>query len=100
VVLAAGATRIVVTSNAPAAIGPRFFTDVDLRPRDHDVCVVKSWLAFRMEFFWQNRMSLWARTRGITDIDAMRTLTYDGPVWPFHEVADWRPRDRARRGAL
>lgn len=97
VVLRCGQASVVVASDAPVAIGPAFYTDVGLSPWRHDVCVVKSWMGFRLEYLWINRLSLWARTRGVTDLDAMREVTYDVPVHPFADLADWREADRLRR---
>jgi hypothetical protein len=34
----------------------------------------------------------------VTDFDAARELSFDGPVHPFDPVLDWREADRRRRG--
>ncbi|MEQ1566490.1 MAG: M81 family metallopeptidase [Myxococcota bacterium] len=93
----AGRTEVVVTADAPVAIGPRFYREVDLSPWAADVCVVKSWVAFRFHYLPYNRLSLWAKTRGVTDLHAMEGIVYDGPMWPFTRLADWRGADRRRR---
>jgi microcystin degradation protein MlrC len=98
VVLRCGEVRIVVTAEAPIAIGPRFFRDVGLSPWRADACVMKSWVGFRLHMLPYNRLSLWARTRGVTDLDAMRDIAYDVPVHPFARLDGWRDADRRRRG--
>ncbi|MEN0065900.1 MAG: M81 family metallopeptidase [Myxococcota bacterium] len=97
VVLDVGRVAIVLTADTPIALGPRFFQDVGLRPFRQDLCVVKSWMAFMFYFFLQNRRSLWVRTRGVTDLEALRTLSFDVPMHPMDEVEDWRPADQVRR---
>jgi hypothetical protein len=37
------------------------------------------------------------KTKGITDFDAVHPLSFDGPIWPRDDVADWRERDAKRR---
>jgi microcystin degradation protein MlrC len=98
VVLELGKLKLVVTEDAPIAVGPGFWWEVGLSPWRADVCVVKSWVAFRFYFVVHNRLSLWARTRGVTDVDAMRDIRYDTPVHPFASLEDWRATDRRRRG--
>ena len=95
--LQCGDLTLVVTADAPIAIGPRFYSDIGLSPWRADVCVVKSWVAFRFYYLTQNRLSVWAQTRGVTDLDAMREIPYDVPVHPFAKVEDWRDADRRRR---
>jgi microcystin degradation protein MlrC len=97
VVLRCDQVDLVVTENAPVCLSPRFYREVGLSPWKADVCVVKSWVAFRFHWLPQNRLSLWGRTRGVTDLDAMRAISYDVPVHPFAEIADWRDADRRRR---
>lgn len=98
VVVRSGPVHVVLTADTPIALGPKFFRHVGLRPRDQDVCVVKSWVAFQFYFALHNRQSHWVRTRGVTDLEALRTLSFDVPVHPLVEVDDWRPADRIRRG--
>lgn len=45
-----------------------------------------------------NRKVICVRTSGVTDLDAARELTIDGPVHPFDPVAAWQPTDQPRRG--
>jgi len=98
VVLDAGHLKLVVTEGPPLAMRPSFYRDLGLRPWKADICVVKSLFPFRLYFALLNRKTIYARTRGNTDLDAWRRLTFDGPVHPKEFVADWRGADRRRRG--
>lgn len=90
----------LVMTEAPALVmQPRFYTELGLSPWSADVVVVKSLFPFRLYFALQNRKTIYARTRGITDFDAgLREVDFACPVWPKDPVADWRPTDRRRRG--
>ncbi|MBW1879768.1 MAG: M81 family metallopeptidase [Deltaproteobacteria bacterium] len=99
VVVDADHLKLVVTEGPPLAMRPSFYKDLGLRPWKADICVVKSLFPFRLYFALLNRKTIYARTRGNTDLDAYRRLTFDGPVHPKDVVADWREADRRRRGA-
>lgn len=98
VTLDCGHLKLVVTEAPPLAMRPSFYTEVGLDPWRADICVVKSLFPFRLFFLLHNRRTIYARTGGITDFDAWRQLTFDGPVHPKDVVEDWRPADRRRRG--
>lgn len=97
VVLDLDHVKLVVTSGPPLAMKPSFYRDLGLRPWAADVCVVKSLFPFRLYFLLQNRLTIYARTRGQTDFDVAHRLLLDGPVHPRDEVECWRPADRRRR---
>ncbi len=92
-----GHVKLVVHSEAPLAMKPSFYGDVGLQPWRADICVVKSLFPFRMYFALHNRKTIYARTRGATDFDAVRRCEFDLPTHPKDEVAHWRPTDRIRR---
>ncbi len=98
VVLDLGPVTLVVTEHAPMTVSPAFYREVGLSPLDADICVVKSLFLFRLYFLPYNRLTLFARTCGMTDFDVYERLTYDRPVHPKDAVTDWRPGDAARRG--
>ena len=89
--------QLVVTEQAPLAMKPAFYADVGLSPWRADVVVVKSMFPFRLYFLAHNRKTIYARTRGLTDLDAALRQTYNDPVHPQSPVEDWRPADRRRR---
>jgi microcystin degradation protein MlrC len=91
--------RIVVTEGPAMVMKPDFYSDVGLDPWKADVVMVKNFFPFLLFFLPMNRKTIFVRTRGVTDFDAAFGLTFDGPVHPRDPVADWRERDRARRGA-
>ncbi|MEO0604357.1 MAG: MlrC C-terminal domain-containing protein, partial [Myxococcota bacterium] len=97
VVVRSGGVSIVLTADTPIAIGPDFYRDVGLRPTSQDAIVVKSLMAFRFYLALQNRRSLFVQTRGVTDLGALRSLSFDVPVHPLVDLDDWRPADRQRR---
>jgi microcystin degradation protein MlrC len=99
IVLAVHEARVVVTEGPALAIRPSFYRDVGLDPWRADVIVVKNFFPFLLYFAPMNRKTIFVRTSGVTDFDAARELTFDGPVHPFDAVADWREADRRRRGA-
>ena len=98
VVLDCGHLKLVVTEQAPLAIKPEFYTSVGLSTWKADVVVVKSFFHYRWYFLAQNRLSLYVKTQGLTDFDALRDrVDFNDPVWPFQPVDDWRPADARRR---
>lgn len=97
VVLDLDHVQLVVTESPPLAMHPAFFRQVGLRPMSADIVVVKSLFPFRLNFLLQNRKTIYAKTRGMTDLDAWRHLDRDGPVFPREPVDDWRDADRRRR---
>jgi len=96
-VLDLGHVQLVVTEAPPLAMKPSFYSDVGLPPMKADICVVKSLFPFRLFFLPQNRKTIYARTFGMTDLDAWRRLPADEPFHPRDEMEDWRPTDRRRR---
>jgi microcystin degradation protein MlrC len=90
---------LVLTEDAPLNHRPDFFTDVGLDLWKADVIVVKSLFPFRLYYLPWNRMSLYVRTQGITDLDYFHRQVFDGPLHPREPLLDWRARDAARRGA-
>lgn len=98
VVVESGRLSVVVTEHAPLATRPAFFREVGLEPWAADVVVVKSLFPFRWYFLAENRLSLYARTRGVTDLDWAHRIQRNDPVHPRDAVSDWQPTDRRRRG--
>lgn len=82
--------KLVVTEAAPLAMKPAFYREWGLRIRDADICVVKSLFPFRLYFLAYNRLTIYAKTRGVTDFDVWRYIQYDRPVHPKDVVAGWR----------
>lgn len=97
VVLAIDHLRLVITEGPAMVMRPSFYTEVGLSPWKADIVVVKNFFPFLMFFFAYSRKTIFVRTHGTTDFDAAFILKFDGPMHPRDPVADWRPRDRARR---
>lgn len=100
VALDLGHVKLVVTDGAAFNMKPSFFSDLGLNPWRADYVVVKSLFHFRVFYLALNRRSFLVRTQGITDLDVVGKIRFNDPVHPFHEVQDWRPVDRKRRGVL
>jgi microcystin degradation protein MlrC len=98
VVLAVRHLRIVVTEGPALVMRPAFYTDLGLSLWKADIVVVKNFFPFLLFFLPYSRKTLFARTRGRSDLDAAFALAFDGPMHPRDAVDDWRARDRARRG--
>jgi microcystin degradation protein MlrC len=98
VVLAAGDVRLVLVEGPAIAIRPSFYRDLGLDPWRADIVVVKNFFPFLLFFAPMNRKTVFVRTSGVTDFDAARELTFDGPVHPFAPVDGWRETDARRRG--
>ncbi len=90
--------KLVVTEGPAMTMRPRFYRNVGLKPMKADICVVKSFFPFRLFFLAENRLTLYVKTRGITDMDLVTKLTFNDPVHPKDDVPDWRVIDRRRRG--
>lgn len=99
VVLTIDDLELVVTSAPPLAMKPSFYRDVGLHPSRADIVVVKSLFPFRLYFLLQNRKTIYAKTRGATDFDALWRTEFAVPTSPKEAVVHWRPTDRARRAA-
>jgi microcystin degradation protein MlrC len=97
VALDCGHLQLVITEGPPLAMKPAFYRDMGLPPWRADLVVVKSLFPFRLYFALHNRLTLYARTAGATDLDAPRRLRFAGPVHPLQELPDWRAEDRRRR---
>lgn len=97
-VLEVGRTSIVLTEEPPLTHKPDFFTDLGLDLWKADLVVVKSLFPHRLYYLKWNRMSLYVRTQGITDLDYFHRVSLDGPLHPLQPLGDWRGRDAARRG--
>jgi microcystin degradation protein MlrC len=97
VVLAVEHLRIVITEGPSMVMRPTFYTGVGLSPWKADIVMVKNFFPFLMFFLAYSRKTIFVRTQGTTDFDAAFQLPFDGPMHPRDPVADWRPRDRARR---
>ncbi|MEZ4302011.1 MAG: M81 family metallopeptidase [Polyangiaceae bacterium] len=97
VVIASGGVRLVLVEGPAIVMRPSFYEQVGLDPWDADVIVVKNFFPFLLFFAKVNRKTLLVRSSGVTDFDAARELTFDGPVHPFDPVSDWRAADHRRR---
>lgn len=97
VVLEVGRSRLILTETAPFTHKPDFFTSMGLDLWKADAVLVKSLFPFRLYYLPWNRMSLYVRTQGITDLDFFHRQTFDGPLHPLQRLDDWRARDRERR---
>lgn len=90
VALDLGPVKLVLTEGAPLVMKPGFYSELGLDPWKADISVVKSYFPFRLFFAAQNRLSLYVKTRGITDLDlAPRPAP----------LSDWRGEDARRRAA-
>ena len=99
VVLAVGTVKIIVVEGPAVALRPSFFSNAGLSPWQADVIVVKNFFPFRMFFLPLARLTIYVRTRGVTDFDAAFGLAFAGKMHPRDDVADWREADQRRRAA-
>jgi len=99
VALDLGHVQLVLTEAAPLVMKPGFYRQVGLEPMCADVTVVKSFFPFRLFFLAENRLALYVKTRGVTDLDRVQRLQMNGPVHPMARLTDWRAEDRRRRMA-
>lgn len=97
VALDLGRVKLVLSEAPPLVMKPTFYRDLGLEPWRADVCVVKSFFPFRLFFAAENRLSLYVKTRGVTDFDRALALPRAGPVHPLAPLVDWHPEDRRRR---
>ncbi len=92
-----GNLHLAVTQGAPLVMKPGFYRALGLEPMRADVCVVKSFFPFRLYFALENRKTIYARTRGVTDFEVIHDLDLTDRVFPVSEVKDWREVDARRR---
>ncbi|TNF30523.1 MAG: M81 family peptidase [Deltaproteobacteria bacterium] len=97
VLLDLGHVQLAVTEGAPLVMKPAFYRALGLNPWKADICVVKSLFPFRLYFLAENRLTIYAKTEGVTDFDLVRRFEMAHPVFPMAELDDWRPVDRIRR---
>lgn len=100
VVLAVDHLRLVITEGPALVMRPAFYRDLGLSIWRADIVVVKNFFPFLMYFLPYSRKTIFARTRGRSDIDAAFELAFDGPIHPRDPVDDWRERDLMRRGVV
>lgn len=89
--------HLAITEGPPLVMKPSFYRALGLEPVRADVCVVKSFFPFRIYFGLENRKTIYARTRGVTDFSAIEDLALTDKVHPMADVEDWRPVDQRRR---
>jgi microcystin degradation protein MlrC len=92
-----GHVQLAVTEGPPLVMKPGFYRSLGLEPMRADICVVKSFFPFRIYFALENRMTIYARTRGVTDFEVIHDLELTDRVFPMARLGDWREVDRRRR---
>jgi len=97
VALDLGHVQLAITEGPPMVMKPAFYRSLGLEPFRADICVVKSFFPFRIYFALENRKTIYARTRGVTDFEVIEDLKLTDRVFPLSSVTDWRDVDRARR---
>lgn len=97
-VLDLGHVQLAITEGPALVMKPAFYRDLGLDPWKADVMVVKSFFPWLMYFLPYNRLPIFVRTAGTTDLDAAFELPFADPLHPRDPVAEWRPIDRQRRG--
>lgn len=97
VLLDLGHLQLALTEGPPLVMRPIFYRSLGLEPLLADICVVKSFFPFRLFFLAENRLTLYVKTRGVTDFDWIDQLELHDPVHPKEDVRDWRPGHAARR---
>ena len=88
---------VCITEKSPAVMKPAFYQNLGLSVLKADIVVVKNFFPWRLFCAAYNRKSVNIQTRGITDLDAAKTLEFEDPMHPMEEVVDWRVADRRRR---
>ena len=97
VVVRAGNVFVCITERSPAVMKPAYYHDLGLSVLQADIVVVKNLFPWRLFCALYNRKSVNIQTRGITDLDAAKTLEFADPMHPMDVVEDWRTADRRRR---
>lgn len=88
---------IAVTERLPLTIAPRFWREIGLSPWEADAIVQKTFFHYRFFYAAVNRGNIPVVSAGPTNLDNVRSLALDMPVWPQAEVEEWQSFDRARR---
>ncbi len=92
-----GPMQLVVSETSPLVSRPSFYRSMGLRPLRADITMVKVFFPFRLHFALENRLALYVRTEGPTDLDAPLRIAFSLPTHPKDDVPCWRPADRVRR---
>ena len=91
-VIVQGELHLILTTLPCPAYKPSFFTKLGLNLWKADVIVVKNLFPFRL-FYWKyNRLTLYVKTEGVTNIDVFK-LNYQHiprPIYPLDKVESWR----------
>ena len=90
--------QLVITEGPALVMKPAFYRDVGLDPWRADIMVVKSFFPWLLYFLPYNRLPIFVRTEGVTDLDAAFSLNFADAMYPRDAVDDWRPADGRRRG--
>lgn len=97
-VIDAGHVKLVISEGPPLAMKPSFYGDLGLDPWRADIVVAKSLFHFRWYFLPMARRVVYVKSRGNTDLELPLEQTFELPVYPHDDLADWRAEDRRRRG--
>jgi len=75
--------HLAVTEGAPLVMKPSFYGALRLEPMRADVCVVKSFLPFRLYVAFENRETIDARNLGLmrAGVERLRASMADGLRW-------------------
>lgn len=97
VVVQHGRSFVVLTEGAAFSARPDFYTSVGLEPRKADAVIVKNFFPPLITYVGHFSKAFFVKTKGITDFDAAAELTFNNPVYPIVDVADYKETDRVRR---
>jgi microcystin degradation protein MlrC len=92
-----GHVKLIIAEKAPLVLRPNYYRQLGLHPSRADICLVKVFFPFRLYFALHNRLTIYTKTRGASDLDAALRFDFDAPTHPKDFVEAWRPADRLRR---
>lgn len=76
---------------------PSFYEDLGLSTFKADVVITKNFFHFRIYFLLKSRKTLYVKTKGITDLDAIFKVSNNDPVYPKDNIEDWHKIDLIKR---
>lgn len=89
--------KLVITEGYAMPMKPSFYEDLGLSTFKADVVITKNFFHFRIYFLLKSRKTLYVKTKGITDLDAIFKVSNNDPVYPKDNIEDWHKIDLIKR---
>lgn len=92
-----GAVKLVLTEGYALPLKPAFYEDLGWSVKQADIVITKTFYHFRLHYLTRSPKTLYVKTKGITDFDAVLAQDLPYPAYPKDDIIDWRAIDAHKR---